>query len=88
MSIALEVRWMELKKGNWKVLSIIFYYLRHKKGSLILYILCFIIRMIPDAFGPFLWGVLLEFLIEKKYFYMDSLVTKLCVLYQVHSYLV
>ena len=67
MGIVLDVRWMELKKGNWRVLSIIFYYLRHKKGSLILYILCFIIRMIPDAFGPFLWGVLLEFLIEKNY---------------------
>lgn len=58
---------VEKKKGDWKSFYLIFHYLSHKKWSLVLYLICVTVRMIPDAVAPFVWGVLLEILIQKNF---------------------
>ena len=58
---------VEKKKGDWKSFYLIFHYLSHKKWSLVLYLICVTVRMIPDAVAPFVWGLLLEILIRKNF---------------------
>lgn len=55
----------EKQKTNFKDFKIIVQYLKKRKLKLFMYLLLVGVTMLPDAFGPLLWGLGLEALVAK-----------------------
>lgn len=56
----------EKQKIKLQDFKIIYQYLKKRKLKLTMYLLLVVLRMLPDAFGPLLWGLALEALIAKN----------------------
>lgn len=56
----------EKQKINIKDFKIIYQYLKKRKLKLFMYLSLVVMTMLPDAFGPLLWGLALEALIAKN----------------------